>query len=75
MFKIVTETEDSIYLEAGSGLIPRKKVKEGEKWIKHVWLSSAIFHVLSWFGDANGNTSVGCSEPDCIINKDRKIVH
>jgi len=54
--------------------IPRVKVNPKEKWIKHVHLDGARFHVLSWLGIGGSfgykcTAITRCSEPDCIINK------
>jgi len=51
------------------GLVPRIKVKKGEKWIMHVHSDGARFHVLHWGMNWKGEVVVQCSEPDCIYNK------
>ncbi|MFH1648870.1 MAG: hypothetical protein ABIA11_04070 [Patescibacteria group bacterium] len=72
--EIILEEEDYETTPAG-GInvsiipgVPRKPVKEGEKWIKHVRCDGARFHVLSYGGGEKGAIT-HCSETDCIINK------
>jgi len=56
--------------------IPREKVNENEKWIKHVRCDGARFHVLSWLLvkniDGTTRVDVRCNDPDCIYNKGAK---
>jgi len=63
MLPTIEFTKDMIF-------VPREKISEEEKWIKHVHCDGARFHVLSYFGMYDGTTKVHCSEPDCIYNKD-----
>jgi len=50
--------------------IPREKINENEKWIKHVRCNGARFHILSWLLTIDGKGVCRCSEPDCIYNKE-----
>lgn len=71
--KIIAESCRAICVEIDSNsalrVLPRIKVKESEKWIKHVRCDGARFHVLSYYERADGTHYCQCSEPDCIINK------
>jgi len=52
--------------------IPRVRINENEKWIKHVHCEGSRFHVLAYIGRENHLRSwceTRCSEPDCIYNK------
>jgi hypothetical protein len=71
--KIIAESCRAVCVEIDNNsmlrVLPRIKVKESEKWIKHVRCDGARFHVLSYYERADGTHYCQCSEPDCIINK------
>jgi len=45
-----------------------KHISDNEKWVKHISCAGATFHVISW-----SNLGRSCSEPNCIINKPKKV--
>lgn len=53
--------------EEGVFGLPREKVNENEKWIKHVNCSGSRQHVIS-YRLQNGKVVVSCNEKDCIMN-------
>lgn len=78
LFNIRSETKNCIYMEPDTRCVPHKKVKEGEKWVKHVYLEFSRFHVLSYYrvytNSPKEKAFVKCSELDCIVNKNHKPV-
>lgn len=62
----MTETDTEIFLDAAPLAVPRRLVRGSRRWIKHVVLDGARFHVLAW-----STAGRHCSEPDCVVNRDR----
>lgn len=55
-----------IFIDTPREFPPRVEVEPG--WIDHVSCDGARWHVLSY-----GTDAIRCSEPSCIINKERIV--